>query len=312
MHEAKQSPAVASTQRQAPPFATSQLAWDDLRILLAVIRQQSVRGAATQLGLNASTVSRRLAALEFGLGTRLFERHPTGLRLTHAGEEAAKFGTQLEEEMLELRIRLGNLETEPSGLLRVTCAEVVAATSTRLLGDFLAAHPKITAEFHVSDGFLRVERHEVDIAIRVADSPGDQLTGRKVGASAVGLFASRGYVAARGRTLSEPHHAFVEWPRGVEHKPAFRWLDEHYGARTKVLRANSANAVLGCVRAGLGVAPLGLDQGRAEPDLELLEALPADCSTPVWLLTHRDVRSTARVRAALDYFAERFPAALDP
>lgn len=281
-----------------------QVGWDDLRILLAVVQDTSIRGAAVRLGLNASTVSRRVAALEAALGTKLFERHPTGLFLTSAGEEATRFGAQLEEELRELRLRLAQHETELSGLLRITSAEILAMTSARLVGEFVREHPKISVDLRVSDAMVSVEKHEVDIAIRVADEPGETLVGRRVGRVAVGLFASKDYVRERGRKLSSLEHRFVEWPRGVEHKPAFRWLDRQYPERTASVRASSASAVLTCVRAGMGIAPLGLSQGSAESDLVLLQRLPEECSTAVWLLTHRDMRATARVRAALDFLGE--------
>lgn len=302
MQQAEMQHGVALEQR---------VGWDDLRLLLAVIQEDGVRGAAERLGVHASTVSRRLAALEEALGAKLFERHPTGLELTSAGEEARDFGVYLEEELRDLCVRLARHDTELSGVLRVTAAEVVASTTTRLIGAFALAHPKISVELRISDAMASLERHEVDVAIRVADEPGESLVGRRVGRSQAGLFASRQYVARRGRDLCDETHSFVEWPRAVQHKPAFRWLEARLPRRSQVVRANSASAVLTCVRAGIGIAPLGLDQGSAEADLVLLERLPPDCATNVWLLTHKDLRATARVRALLDYLSSRLPTELD-
>lgn len=288
-----------------------QVAWDDLRLLLAIIQEDGVRGAAERLGIHASTVSRRLASLEAALGTRLFERHPTGLELTSAGEEARNFGAHLEEELRDLCARLAQHDTELSGVLRVTTAEVIASSSARLIHSFAILHPKITVELRISDAMASVEKHEVDVAIRVADEPGESLVGRRVGRAQVGLFASAEYVARFGRDLCSAEHGFVEWPRAVRHKPAFRWLEERFPSRREVVRTNSASAVLTCVRAGMGIAPLGMAQGRAEADLVLLERLPPDCATDVWLLTHKDLRATARVRALLDHLASVFPPELD-
>jgi len=267
-----------------------------------------MRAASEALGVNASTVSRRLASLEEALGAKLFERHPTGLRLTAAGEEAARFGDHLDDELRELQIRVASCDQALSGCIRVTCAEVIAQLATRLLQEFLTQAPSIQVELSISDAMMSVERHEVDIAMRVADAPPEDLVGRRVGQSAVGLFASASYIQGHGRSLDDKTHAFVEWPRGLEHKPAFQWLNHTFGDRRIAVRANSAGAVLSCCRAGLGITLLGMAQAAFDPDLVLLQKLPAECSTSVWLLTHRDMRETARVRAAMDFLAAGFQA----
>jgi DNA-binding transcriptional LysR family regulator len=273
---------------------------------LAIIEGKGIRGAAPLLGMNASTVSRRLGTLEQALGTALFERHPTGLQLTPAGEEAAQFGTQIEDELRELQMRLTSRDTELRGLLRITSAEVIGDLSCRLVADFVQHHPGIHIEMRVSDAMANVEKHEVDLAIRVADAPPENLVGRRVGKSAVGLFASRAYLERQGSNLDDSRHVFVEWPSVIKHKPAFVWLDKHFPGRNKAASCSSAGAVLSCCRAGLGVAPLGLAQARTHPELALLQPLPASCSTSVWLLTHRDIRKSARVARALEFLGQAF------
>ena len=289
-----------------PVASEQQVEWDDLRLLLAIIRHHSIRAAAAKLALNPSTLSRRLANLEHALGARLFERHPTGLKLTLAGQEAALFGTQLEDEVRDLKIRLARQEQEVEGLLRVTSAEVIGDLSCQFAAQLLQSYPRLELDLKISDAMMSVERHEVDIAIRVADAPPEDLVGRRVGRSAVGLYASKSYLQRFGHDMDAPEHHFVEWPAVIKHKPAFQWLDKHYPKRHKITHCNSANAVLACVRAGLGIAPLGMAQAVSAPDLTLLRRLPATCSTAVWLLAHKDLRSTARVRAALDFLGDAF------
>lgn len=298
---------VAARERNLPaPVANmQQVAWDDIRLFLAVAGQGSVRAAGLEMGVNASTVSRRLKSLEQSLGTKLFERHASGLRLTEAGREASAFGQHLQTELRELQIRLASRQQALKGNLRITCAEVVADLVARHVGEFLEQHPRIQVELKISDAMVSVEKHEVDIAVRVADTPAGELVGKRVGRSAVGLFASRAYLARRPWRPEElEQNVFIEWPAGLEHKPAFQWLNQHYSGRRVSTRANSAGAVLSCVRAGMGVAPLALSQALRDPDLIHLESFPESCSTNVWLLTHRDIREAARVRAALDYLGE--------
>lgn len=296
--------ASLETEMPTPVANMQQVAWDDIRLFMAVAAQGSVRAAGLEMGVNASTVSRRLKSLEESLGTKLFERLPTGLRLTEAGEEASSFGRHLEDELRELQIRLVSREQALKGLLRITCAEVVSDLVARHVGEFLEAHPLIQVELKISDAMVSVEKHEVDIAVRVADSPAGELVGKRVGRSAVGLFASKAYLKRRPwKPDAMDRNVFIEWPAGLEHKPAFQWLNQHFAGRRFTSRANSAGAVLSCVRAGMGIAPLAVSQTIRDPDLVQLESFPESCSTNVWLLTHRDIREAARVRAALDHLS---------
>ncbi|HXS18247.1 MAG TPA: substrate-binding domain-containing protein, partial [Polyangiaceae bacterium] len=150
------------------------------------------------------------------------------------------------------------------------------------------------------------QRHEVDVAVRVADAPPEDLDGKRVGHSRVGLFASRSYLAARNPNPRAAGHRFVEWPSGLRHKPAFAWLDEHFPERYVGARIHGAGAALDAVRSGMGISLLGLSQALHEPALILLEALPDSCATSVWLLTHRDLKQTARVRVLMDQLSAAF------
>jgi DNA-binding transcriptional LysR family regulator len=111
-----------------------------------------------------------------------------------------------------------------------------------------------------------------------------------------------GYVERYGVDLPSAMHRWVAWPRAVEHKPAFQWLEAQYPERRTALRVNSANAVQQAVKRGVGIAPLAHSQTIDEPSLICLHDLPGQCSTPVWLLTHKDLQKTAKIRAALDAF----------
>lgn len=239
--------------------------------------------------------------MEGALESRLFERHPDGLKLTHAGEETLEFVRRLNDDISELKRHVAGRDQQVSGVVRLTAAEVVGSVVCRALPGLAARHPQLHIELAISDAMANLERHEVDIAVRVADKPPEQLVGSRLGRSAVGLFASQVYVEEHGRDPKSRHHRWVAWPRAVEHKPAFQWLASRYPDRQEVLRVSSAFCVLEAVRSGVGIAPLALAQAAGEGSLTRLELLPQSCSTAVWLLTHREVRQTARVRAVMDY-----------
>jgi DNA-binding transcriptional LysR family regulator len=253
------------------------------------------------LGLNTSTVSRRIAALEASLAARLVERHPEGIKLTKVGEDVRSVATQLNDQVRGLLRRVNGRETQLAGSVRLTAAEIVGPLLCSTLAAFTAEHPAVELELTVTDAMLSLERHAVDVAVRVADAPPPELIGKRAGVSAVGLYASKTYLAAFGRDIETEHHAWIAWPKVVDHKPAFRWIETQFPNRRQVIRASSANGVLQAVQGSVGIAPLACAQTTNDGNLVLLRKLPATCSTPVWVLTHSDSRNSARVRALSDH-----------
>ncbi len=297
--------AVASEQHWGET-QEGRVMWDDLKVFLTVCDHGTVRGASTSLGINASTVSRRLSILEAALSTQLFERHPTGLRLTQAGEEVEALCRQLDSGVSELERRVAGHDQRIEGTLRVTAAEVIAQFVCQFLSSFQLAHAGVTLDLHLSDQMASLERHEVDVAIRVAEHPPDNLFGKKVGYAGVGLFASRTYLAQFGSDLTDRVHRFIHWPNALKHKPAFTWFAQLANDRPIAARIFGAQAALQAVRSGLGISVLGLPQGLSDPELVLIERLPKNCATPIWLLTHADLRKAARVRALMDHLSAEF------
>lgn len=273
-------------------------------MFLAVVEGGTLRKAAQLMALNASTLSRRLKSFEESLGSRLFERHPEGLQLTQTGDEVLVVARRLEEGIDELRRELGGRDQKIAGKVRITAAEVIAPLLSELLVALLGKYPELEIELSISDTMATLDRHEAEIAVRVAESPPEHFIGSKVGSCRVGLYASESYLKSKPQDLDSVEHRWVAWPRGVEHKPAFRWLDEHYPKRRDIFRANSASGVCQAVVSGVGIAPLGLTQAQADLRLRCLELLPLDCATAIWVLTHRDVRQSARVRAVLSYLSD--------
>ena len=142
--------------------------WDDVRYFLAVARGGSVRAAAERLGVNHSTVLRRIAQLEERLGAHMFEKLPSGYRLTAAGEEVLEFANQMEASSHQLETRVFGRDQSVRGLLRVTLAPPLA---THLLmpdfADFARLHPDIEMEILSSGELANLTNREADVAIRV-------------------------------------------------------------------------------------------------------------------------------------------------
>jgi DNA-binding transcriptional LysR family regulator len=283
------------------------LDWNDLRSFLAIARQGSLQGAARRLGVNHSTVFRRLNALEARLGARLFDRSARGYALTAAGEHMLASTERVEDEILGLERRLLGGDVRLAGTLRVTTTDTLVHG---LLGPHLrafhAAYPAIELELITGNAFFDLSKREADVALRPSRHPGDAMVGRRLAEIAVALYSGRDYLAARGRPPSAAAldgHAVIIGDASLGHLPATRWLAERTPAGATVLRCNSWLSQLAAARAGLGLAALPCFLGDTAP--ELVRVLPPEpaLAGELWLVTHPDLRRTARVRAFMETLA---------
>jgi DNA-binding transcriptional LysR family regulator len=281
--------------------------WNGLRSFLAIARQGSLQGAARTLGVNHSTVFRRLNALEARLGVRLFDRSPRGYALTVAGEHMLASAERVEDEILGLERRLLGGDVRLSGGLRVTTTDTLVHG---LLGPhlraFQAAYPAIELELITGNAFFDLSKREADVALRPSRHPGDAMVGRRLAGIAVGLYGARDYLAVRGRPGSPAElagHALITGDASLGHLTATRWLAERTPAGAPVLRCNSWLSQFAAARAGLGLAALPCF--LADPSPELVRILPPEpaLAGELWLLTHADLRRTARVRAFMETLA---------
>jgi DNA-binding transcriptional LysR family regulator len=283
------------------------LDWNDLRSFLAIARQGGLQGAARMLGVNHSTVFRRLNALEARLGVRLFDRSARGYALTAAGEHMLASAERVEDEIIGLERRLLGGDVRLSGTLRVTTTDtLVHGVLGPHLQAFQAAYPAIELELITGNAFFDLSKREADVALRPSRHPGDAMVGRRLAEIAVALYGGRDYLAARGRPPSVAAldgHAVIIGDASLGHLPATRWLAERTPAGATVLRCNSWLSQFAAARAGLGLAALPCFLGDTAP--ELLRVLPPEpaLAGELWLLTHPDLRRTARVRAFMETLA---------
>jgi DNA-binding transcriptional LysR family regulator len=276
--------------------------WSDLRFFLELARSGSLAGAARKLRVNNTTVGRRLAALERDLGARLFARTPDGLALTAAGEAMRTAGVEMEEALLRGEQRALGADRKLSGLVRVATTELlgeaIVLPAVRALHE---RHPQIRVELLTGSGQLDIARREADVALRYVRPDRGDLIARRAGRVAFAAYASKKYLAergrpARGKGLSGHDIVAYNWQfRG--HEPA-------RDGRV-VLRTNSTHMLMHAVRLGLGIGPLPCFLARADRALEPVPStLPAEADE-LWLVVHADVQRTTRVRAVIEAIEER-------
>jgi len=286
------------------------LAWDDLRIFLAIVRAGSLAGAARELGVNHSTVFRRLNTFEEDLGVRLFERLASGYALTVAGEEMRASAERVEHEIERLDRRVTGRDLSLSGTLNVTTTDTVAECLLMPhLAKFHAAYPGIQVTLILDNQHINLSKRQADIAVRPTRQPPDTLVGRRIADLAFAPYAAKGYRKKNPGDLSD-----LDWlatDDTLAHLASSKWLKAELPEARIALAANSLLGVLLAARAGMGTALLPCFMG--DPDKALVrvaEPVPAAASA-LWVLTHEDLRHTARVRAFMDFMAEALSGDVD-
>jgi DNA-binding transcriptional LysR family regulator len=285
--------------------------WNDARLVLAVSRTGSLTAAAKTLRVDHSTVFRRLAALEGRLGLPLFERGPGGAyQPTTAGARAALAAERMEDEALGLARDLAGQDRRLTGRLRVTCSETLAfRLLTHHIARFRAVHPGIVVELVVDSRVLNLSRREADVALRVARPSEGDLWGRKLADVAWTAYGAADYLA-RVPPLASPadfgSHPWIGWEEATAGINAAEWLAQAAPSAAVVYRTNSLVNQFVAARAGIGLAVLPCYLGDPEPGLA--RALPGGpvpaLQRELWIVTHQDLRRTARVRAFFDAVKE--------
>jgi len=282
--------------------------WDDVRYFLAVAREGSVRAAAERLEVNHSTVLRRIAQLEERLGTQMFERLPSGYRLTDAGEEILEFAEQMEASSNRLETRVFGRDQSARGRLRVTLAPTLA---THLLmpdfADFARLHPEVEIEILPSGELVNLTNRQADVAIRVVydrSTLPPNLHGLKGPELYGGVYLSRDLLAAwragavdRIRWIVISQYGISDWAREGE-----------VPAADVAFKTTDGGAQIAAVRQGIGMTMLPCFVGDADPLLARVPGTALHKHGTLWLLTHGETRKTKRVRLFTEFVSRRLSA----
>ncbi len=280
--------------------------WEDLRYFLAVARAGSLAGAGRALGVQHTTVARRVSQLEDALGVALITRTPDGVLLTSAGEVARVRAEAIEAEMSSLALTVQGADQKVEGAVRVTVSEGFSGFLVRRLGPLKAKHPKLDILVLASNRTYDLARGEADIAIRMTPPTDGDLTARKLAVSAWSVYAAKGYLAGRAtpRSLEDlGTHPLIGFDETLRNVCGAVWLREHGFEDRVVLRTNSISSALNAALGAVGIALLPCMTAGDEPALVRV-VNDVITSRAFWLVTHPDVARSARVRVVLDFIVE--------
>ena len=282
--------------------------WDELRYFLAVARSGSLTESGRALRTSPATVARRISALERQLGARLFDRKQSGYVLTENGKAIRVQAQDVEEAVLTVERQVLGRDLRPSGKVRVATTDDVATfVVAPQMAEFRLRWPDVALEIVAQQDVANLTRRDADVALRLARPKQASYLIRKVGQWNLALYAARTYVKANNlkpglRDFSKV--AFITWTTEGSHFVGGPWLREHAHDSAVALNASTRRIHYAACKAGIGAAILPCVE--ADRDRDLIRLLPPSrvSSTPLWLVVHRDLSRTPRVRAVMDFLSQ--------
>ncbi|HWV52883.1 LysR family transcriptional regulator [Pseudorhodoplanes sp.] len=291
--------------------------WSDLRIVLAVARAGSALRAAQALGVNQTTVVRRIAQLEAAIGASLFERKQSGYHPTPLGQRVAAVAGRIEEEVTALESDVDAKQRTLAGTVRLTTSEALAShLVTPLLPDFRKTHAGILIELVADDRRFDLARGDAEVALRTGSRPdGAGIVARRLPNVAWSVYCSRSYAdewGAPSAIEALDGHPIIGFDGALGSRPAPLFLVRAAPNSKVSARSNSLANLVSALKAGLGIAMLPCLVGDAEPGL--VRCLPPvkEVDSEMWLIVREEVKSAPHVRAFADFLAMRIQSMRGP
>ena len=282
--------------------------WDDLRFVLAVARAGSALRAARTLGVDQTTVLRRLDVLETTLGTSLFERRKSGQTPTLAGKLVAETAERMEKEARALENALATRRRTLAGAVRLTTSDGLAGRFvTPCMRAFQALYPGVSVELVATDERLDIAAGEADVALRGSSHPeGTGIVARRMPDILWTIYCSPAYAAERGVPDCRDAlrgHDIVGFEGRLTGLPGWRWLAEAVPGALVRFRSSSFVSMVSNLKAGLGIGPLPTIIGDAEPGLVRCFPPPPELKDELWLIVREELKNEPHVRALTDFLA---------
>jgi len=280
------------------------LSWDDFVYVKAIADSKSLVGAAQSLGVDHSTVWRRLKQIENDLRSRLFNRSKSGYTLTPCGEDMVRLADGIAEDITAFERRTAGQDVRPSGELRITTNDMVLLhLLTDVLAGFRRAYPEITLDIIVSNTLLNLSKRDADVAIRATYQETRSLTGRCISPIAWAVFGANSFDGMRFDLLTDPvRHTWVAFADDTALARPARWLNEHGVDESRIVyKVNTLLGIAEAVANKIGLALLPCYIGEATPGIARLSPPLPELEGQLWIVVHPDLKRSGRVGAFLDF-----------
>jgi len=277
--------------------------WDNVRHFLEVVRSGSVIQASHHLDVNQTTVSRRISALEKSLGNRLFERSVNGWMITPLGEKIIASAEHMAEEIHTIERFVMADSQELRGRLRLTVGDICTQQLVLpAIERFLEKYPDVDLEIVATREDLDLTAREADIAVRATDTPPQNLVGTKITHLAFNVYGNK-----EALTTVKPDNAnstipCITWLGDGSSRPI--WIEKSFPKTKRIYRTTELGVMYKMVKQGLGIAQLPCALCDPDPDLYRVPARFIEPGWGLWVLSHVDLRTTARVRIFKNFIVD--------
>jgi DNA-binding transcriptional LysR family regulator len=277
--------------------------WDDLKTVLAVVRCGTLVGAAAELGLNYTTVARRIERAERAIGEVLFERLPDGYHPTDIAHLVAQHATEMEQQNDALLRKLQGRDQSLTGTLVITAPQLLIGPHLApVLDQFCAKQREVDLRVHATNDLLDLNRRAADLAIRISRNPGDSLTGLRLCAQQTASFAN----AEVAKRIKDDPKTCIDWiVYGQGNGVPKASLKDYPNARVR-MEFDDMVAMVGAAQAGLGVVRMPMFLGRATDGLVQVPVLQPQPYMDIWVVGHSDVWPSAKVAAFREILVPHF------
>jgi DNA-binding transcriptional LysR family regulator len=288
---------------------SKKLGWDDLKLVMAIAETGNLAGAAAHLGVNASTIFRKLQHLELQLANILFQRHRTRYELTAAGSAIVALARRMDEDIAAVIREISAEDQQPKGELRVTTNDTLLFhILLPLLCRFKERYSDIQVKVTIENSALNVTKTDTDVSLRATDTPPNNLVGRRIGRAAWALYGRTGdypeQTPADFAQLGEC--TWVTLSDDLANLDVAKFVRKFAPPGHVAFAVNSVRALADAIEAGLGIGFLPCFVGDARPSLMRLRSPPVSFGHDLWILYHPDLRRSAAVRAFVDFVVMEF------
>ena len=278
--------------------------WDDERFVLALTRHGSIRAAARSLGVNHTTVSRRIAALEKQLSARLFELTSSGHVLTASGKIISDAAESVEALLQSSHRRIEGADTELSGDVYINIPDIFERLVCDHLAPFLIQHPKLNIHLTCDTAVADLAKREADIALRFTQTPPLDMVGRKVWQVDAAVYASSDFPYDPSKPLSE--YPWIRWTQAYRQSPVELWAEKASVGAPSVTRVTTYNSISRLIEKGAGIGCLSPWFAKNTPNLKRITPTIEEASMDIWLLIHPDLRGVRRIDALKELLIRMF------
>ena len=279
--------------------------WDDAQYVLALSRAGTIRAAAKSLGVNHTTVSRRISALEKQLSARLFELTPSGYVMTVSGRIICKAAEEMEDLLLGSHRRIEGADKELTGEVHIHIPDIFDDWVCERIAPFLQQHPKLKIQLSSEIATANLAKREADIALRFTDSPPLDMVGQKVCRLPVAVYASKDFdiesladIDSSNEPLSS--YPWVRWASDYSDSSVERWTSKVSDKASVVGRVTTYKTLTNLIRNGAGIGCLSPWFAEHDSNLKRITPVIEEAGMDVWVLIHPDLRGVRRIKALKD------------